>query len=745
MSFRTSQPLSRVAFRLTGNRPHKRGARRAACRRRAGWAGLEALEPRAMFNCDTGMAMEEATLDPASVHKYVTPLPNLLDPKSIFTPTTTRSGTKYEIGMYQTTADILGVVDVKDADGNVIGTTSYQTDVYGYGTSQATASFPAKTIQVRSGTPIQVHWTNDLGSQDSYLLSDYMDMSPGMMSPDMMAMPANDGIPTVPHLHGGHTEAASDGTPNQWFTGALPETPGGMPVIDRGVDATKPNDTFVYANDQRAATLWYHDHAMGYTRTNVYAGLMGMYIVRDETDTGLKNNPAGLPSGAYEIPLAIADRMFTESGQLYYPHQTDNTGCTRMLPEAFGDVMTVNGKAWPVLHVEPRNYRFRMLNASDSRFLDLWLAKDGDPNLSPATKLTQVGSDQGLLSKPAPLDKLLFAPGERADVVVDFSRFAPGTRLILRNDAATPYSDGDPVDPDTTGQVMEFIVDTPLNKSYPNPTLRSTIVPAIRALVPDAPTLKVGLFEMDTMEPNPAAPDPAASNEPFTVITPMLGTLKDGPLAFSAPVTEKIQIGKTVVWEIYNTTEDVHPVHIHLAAFQVQNRQDFTTSVDVKTGATIYTPTGALQKPQANELGWKDTVLVYPGQLTRIVAKYDRKGDYIWHCHIMSHEESDMMRKFSVVEKLTTTPSKPSSSSSSHSMHSMAMMAMMATAVAAPTSTSKSIVVAPLPNTDVAAAPAATVRSAAAAATMADPFLTTMPPRVRAFAALGRSATPLTR
>ena len=727
---RTGVPIALRAASMRGSRRPSRG--------RFGLMSLEALESRVMFNSDPGMPIDPPTLDPMSVHKYVTPLPNLLDPKSVFTPTVTRTGTRYDIGMFETTSNILGVVDVKDADGNVIGTTSYMTDIYAYGTSQASASFPAKSIQVQSGRPVQIHWTNNLGTQDSYLMSQYMDMSPGMMTPDMMAMPANDGIPTVPHLHGGHTEAASDGTPNQWFTGALPETAGGKPTIDRGPDAVKTNDTFVYANDQRAATLWYHDHAMGFTRTNVYAGLMGMYIVRDEIDTGLKNNPAGLPSGAYEIPLAIADRMFTDNGQLYYPHQADTTGATRMLPEAFGDVMTVNGKAWPVQHVEPRNYRFRMLNASDSRFLDLSLTRDTDPDLTPAAKLMQVGSDQGLLSKPAALDKLLFGPGERADIVVDFSKFAPGTRLILRNDAATPYSGGDPVDPDTTGQVMEFIVDAPLNKSYPNPTLHSTLVPTIKPLVANGPTLRVGLFEMDTMEPNPATPDPAVTNEPFTVITPMLGTLKDGPLAFSAPITEKIQLGKTVVWEIYNTTEDVHPVHIHLASFQVQNRQDFTTSTDAKTGATLYTPTGAIQKPQSNELGWKDTVLVYPGQMTRIIAKYDRLGDYIWHCHIMSHEESDMMRKFSVVEKLTTTPSKSESSST---MHSMAMMATPMVA-AMPAMAPKAVGSQPT----TGAATEAVLRSVAAAAAMNDPILLkTIPPRARLFAALGRMPSQTVR
>ena len=436
-------------------------------------AAAERLEVRTAFTCN--MPTQENTLDPLLIHKYENPLPNPLDSASVYRPSSvsTAYGVRnesYTVGMYRTTQDILGNVDVMGPDGtSVIGTTHFRTPIYGYGTSQATASFPGKTFVVPQNTNVSVHWVNQLGTVANYLMNPYMDGSDMMNTPDMMAMPANDGVPTVPHLHGGHTESGSDGQPDQWFTQALPETPGGRPVIDRGPQAVKANDTYVYDASVNATAheYWYHDHALGYTRTNVYAGLAGLYFTRDSLDTGTAANKLGLPSGKYEVPLMIADKMFTPDGQLYYPHQVDPSGCVRMLPEAFGDVMTVNGKAWPVMHVEPRAYRFRMLDGCDSRFLNLWLARDTDTTLAPAATLMQVGTDQGLLARPVAQQKLLLGPGERADIVVDFSKFAPGTKLVMRNDAPTPYDGGDPVDPATTGQVMEFIVDAPLTRSCP--------------------------------------------------------------------------------------------------------------------------------------------------------------------------------------------------------------------------------------------------------------------------------------
>ncbi|NCY02048.1 MAG: hypothetical protein EBX36_03835 [Planctomycetia bacterium] len=622
-------------------------------------AAAERLEVRTAFTCN--MPTQENTLDPLLIHKYENPLPNPLDSASVYRPSSvsTAYGVRnesYTVGMYRTTQDILGNVDVMGPDGtSVIGTTHFRTPIYGYGTSQATASFPGKTFVVPQNTNVSVHWVNQLGTVANYLMNPYMDGSDMMNTPDMMAMPANDGVPTVPHLHGGHTESGSDGQPDQWFTQALPETPGGRPVIDRGPQAVKANDTYVYDASVNATAheYWYHDHALGYTRTNVYAGLAGLYFTRDSLDTGTAANKLGLPSGKYEVPLMIADKMFTPDGQLYYPHQVDPSGCVRMLPEAFGDVMTVNGKAWPVMHVEPRAYRFRMLDGCDSRFLNLWLARDTDTTLAPAATLMQVGTDQGLLARPVAQQKLLLGPGERADIVVDFSKFAPGTKLVMRNDAPTPYDGGDPVDPATTGQVMEFIVDAPLTRSYPNPTLKAALLPAaIKQLTPTRgqAAIQVGLFESEVEEtftvPDtaPGAVAGATTTATFTAIVPKLGTLQAGPLDYHDPNTETIPLNNTAVWEIYNTTADVHPVHLHLVAFQVLSRQDFT--VNEVTGA--YEKTGDVRPATGGEAGWKDTVPTYPGTVTRIVAKFDRPGTYMWHCHIFSHEENDMMRPFKV-------------------------------------------------------------------------------------------------
>jgi len=669
-------------------RRRERPGRRA--RKALSLFSAERLEARTAFTCNTPVQLN--TLDPLTIHKYETALPNPLDAASVYKPTsvTTVGGVttqNYTVGMYQTTQDILGAVDLVSPTGAKLGTTHYQTSIYGYGTSQATASFPGKTFVIPQNANVNVHWVNNLGTAANYLLNPYMDHSALMNTPDMMAMPLNDGVPTVPHLHGGHTESGSDGQPDQWFTQALPEKVGGPAVIDRGPDAVKANDTYLYDSsvNSSAKSLWYHDHALGYTRTNVYAGLAGMYFTRDKLDTGTSANTLGLPSGKYEVPLMIADRMFTPDGQLYYPYQVDPSGCVRMLPEAFGNVMTVNGKAWPVMHVEPRAYRFRMLNASDSRFLNLWLAKDTDPTLAPAATLTQVGTDQGLLYKAVAQQKLLFAPGERADVVVDFSKLPAGTKLILRNDAATPYSGGDPVTAGSTDQVMEFVIDSPLTKSYPNPALKATVLPsAIGPLLPTAgqAPLQVGLFESDIVETytvpdtSPGAAPGATTTATYTAIVPQLGTLTSGPLAYHSPVTETIKLNNTAVWEIYNTTADVHPVHLHLVSFQVLSRQAFTATVNATTGATTYAKTGTVKLPQGNELGMKDIVLCYPGEVTRIVAKFDRAGNYMWHCHILSHEENDMMRRFTVTT--TVTPK------------------VVAAAVAAPAATSSSTATMPM-------------------------------------------------
>jgi len=309
------------------------------------------------------------------------------------------------------------------------------TYLFGYGTSQATASYPAATIEAQKGVPIDVRWTNHLGFNHPVSFA---------FDPTLEHAITTTGIPIATHVHGAEVEPQSDGGPLTWFT------PG---FAEKGPDWKK--EVYHYANNQLPTTIWYHDHALGYTRHNVYAGLAGFFILRDPG-----HEPAGLPSGPYEIPLAIQDKMFTTDGQLWYPNVGDNVEHPIWTPEFFGNVMLVNGKVWPYLTVEPRKYRFRMLNGCNARFLSLALAERVTSAAGPA--FHQIGSDGGYLAEPVLLNdpsspmspRLLLAPAERADVIIDFSGYAPGTELILKNTAKAPFPTGDVADPQSTGQIM---------------------------------------------------------------------------------------------------------------------------------------------------------------------------------------------------------------------------------------------------------------------------------------------------
>jgi spore coat protein A len=236
------------------------------------------------------------------------------------------------------------------------------------------------------------------------------------------------GVPVVTHLHGGHNESASDGLPDQWFT---PNFERKGPGFIKG-----QSEPFYYHNDQEAATIWYHDHAFGVTRLNVYAGLAGYYLITDNNESELQATNK-LPAAPYDLGLAIQDRMFTSSGQLFYPATSDEIELNpTVLPEMFGDFILVNGMAWPYLEVEPRQYRFRVLNGSDSRFYNLFF--------SSGQQIIQIGSDQGLLYSPFVMNKMLIAPGERKDIIIDFSNPALwGQTIILKNNAKSPFPKGD--------------------------------------------------------------------------------------------------------------------------------------------------------------------------------------------------------------------------------------------------------------------------------------------------------------
>lgn len=611
-------------------------------------------------------------LDPANQPRFVNPLP---------VPEVIDAGRPagYVLQMRQND-QWLGLVD---GSGQRLETT-----IWGYGLPGHDVTYPGPTIVAYEGTPIQVNWQNKLPRGDHLLPVDTsIDLATSVRKP------LEDGyIPVVPHLHGGHTESASDGLPEAWFT---------QNHSSRGPD--HGGRIFSYANDQDAATLWYHDHAMGLTRLNVYAGLAGFYLLRDANELGLIQSSV-LPDPAHENGMAIQDRAFTADGQLYYPAFADDplpgTGDTvrdvlpadfeasggtypSILPEFFGDFILVNGMAWPRLDVAPADYRFRLLNGSDSRFYVLQL---DDPNVA----VTLIGGDGGLLPSAItimdgdgvqePGEQLVMAPGDRLDLVFGFQN-ASGDSVTLTNIGpayepfkgltaegllagdATPATAADPV-----GEVMRFAVASGSPVDNASVTGGSILNPDFATFDPAdaAQVRKLGLFE---------------GEDEFGRIHAMLGVAEDtvdidgnpvpfGPLDFDAPTTETPLLGTKEIWEIYNFTEDAHPIHLHLVQFQALSRQGITfTDADengvpddangdgsVTAGSEVISDV-RLTDPHPllpEDEGWQDTLWVAPGEVLRIEALFDRPGEYVWHCHILSHEDHEMMRPFEVMGPQTT-------------------------------------------------------------------------------------------
>lgn len=559
-------------------------------------------------------ATGQVLLDPLSLTKYVDPLP-------IPGAMPMAGPNFYEIGMYEIQQQLHSQLP--------------PTRLWGYGTSQATASYPAATIEAVRGTPIQVHWTNNLPM--THLLDSAIDHTLHM------AMPMNGGVPAVVHLHGGEVEPGSDGGPDSWFTQGFAEKGAGWQY-----------ETYTYPNGQRSTTMFYHDHALGMTRLNVYAGLAGFYILRDPV-----NDPPNLPGAPYEVGLALQDRMFTADGQLWYPNVGDNPEHPVWTPEFFGDVMLVNGKAWPYLEVEPRKYRFRFLNGSNARVYSMFMEERVSRTPGPA--FYQIGSDGGLLAEPVMLNdpmnmnapRLIMAPGERADVVIDFSQVAVGTEFVLRNQGRAPYPNGTPANPQTIGQIMLFRV-KPLS-------------------APDLSEIPAQLASIDRLS-NPVVTRTLTLNEIMGMGGPLEAVLNGQP--WDAAVSELPTLGTTEMWEIVNLTGDTHPIHLHLVQFQLLNRQRvnvrryqaaFDAANPVIPAATI-TPipvAGYLKgKPipaDPNERGWKDTFRMNPGEVTRVLVRFapqdapafafdaTAEPGYVWHCHIIEHEDNEMMRPYKLV------------------------------------------------------------------------------------------------
>ena len=428
----------------------------------------------------------------------------------------------------------------------------------------------APLIDVRCGQPLSVEWVNNL-PRHHFLPIDYTLHGCGRDLPEVRA---------VVHMHGASVPTKDDGYPTDWYV------PG-------------KSYTCHYPFQQEPAMLWYHDHAMGLNRLNIYAGLLGMTLLRDEHEDALH-----LPSGKYEIPLTLYDRNFTADGQLLYPVSDDPE--RPWVPEFAGDAILINGKIRPYLEVEPRPYRFRVLNGANSRFFAL--------SLTDKQSFQQIGSDQGLLSAAVAITQLNLAPAERADLVIDFSH-AAGQRLHLVNGAF---------------DVLQFRVGGRSGQQERAVSLPATLRPVAR--IPESAAVRTRRITLDEQLDK-------AGNSMLMVLNRK---------RWMEPVTEQPRLNSTEIWEFVNLTEDTHPIHLHLVRFQVLDRRVFDVFAYRNGKGLRYL--AATAEPEPNELGWKDTVQCPAGMITRIITRFEGyTGKYLYHCHILEHESNDMMRPFEVI------------------------------------------------------------------------------------------------
>ncbi|MBA3721231.1 MAG: multicopper oxidase domain-containing protein [Parachlamydiaceae bacterium] len=580
--------------------------------------------------------------------------------------------------------------------------------------------------------------------------------------------------PITIHLHGAENPSYADGDPNSWWT------PG-----KKIKGASFVSNKLIYPNSQPATTLWFHDHVLGITRLSVLAGQAGFYFIRGEPESSVS---PPLPKDDFEVEMIISDRQFDTHGQLFFPDGNPLTAGLNGPPgnpdinpyaiaEFFGDVMCVNGKSWPYLEVEPRRYRFRLLDSCNARFLALYLTSNDNTNTS-VPQIWQIGTDGGLLDKPVNINsfipftyntsdlcppedpdlgpvfdspRLLFAPGERMDVIIDFTGYE-GKNITVNNDAPGPFPGGGTLlDPDVEGLIMQFRVknkrsspDKSFNPAIPGATLRKGDKAIVRLangkgkLAPGVvPNLTRSLVLIEQEDPYSTAPVVVLCNNtsydgknPYNKeILPDSVPYNNGSLY----VTEIPQVGSTEIWELVNLTPDAHPIHIHLIQFQLINRQAFyvgnTVPPFVCLGSyrdlyetawnkflnrpktvppgTVYTYgspfsylstpklggnpdvapflRGPVIAPDPNEYGWKDTIKIYPGTVTRLAIRWapqdipvggvsagenrfafdptSKLGDkkdkfgypggsgYVWHCNILDHEDNMMMRPFQVSNK----------------------------------------------------------------------------------------------
>jgi FtsP/CotA-like multicopper oxidase with cupredoxin domain len=649
------------------------------------------------------------SLDPLLVPKFASPL---LIPPVMPRSGTVRAGGKpvdtYEISMRQISQQIL-------PPGMPV------TTVWGYGAVAGAGrnpllihNAPSLTIEARWDRPVRVKWINDLRDAAGDYLPHLLPVDPTLhwanppggvegrdARPTFAATPGRYGgpVPMVTHVHGAvGVGDESDGYAEAWYLPAASNIPAGYATEGTWYDFFRGKAaagygatwgpgfaTFQYPNLNRASTIWYHDHTLGMTRLNVYAGPAGFYLIRGGPDgdsavlDGRFGTPAVLPGPApkegdklpsnktyYEIPIAIQDRSFNADGSLFYPDTREffdgilgdyiPSGEFSPIwnPEFFGNTIMVNGKTWPFQTVERRRYRFRLLNGCQSRFLLL------DFGSIPGVEAWQIGNEGGFLAAPVNVtadhgNRLLLGLAERADVIVDFTNVPVGRYVLGNVGPDEPFGGGVagvdfPVaDPATTGQVLELRV-VPAVAADPTTPPRFLQLPAVAPLPVPARSRPLALIEKSGRS---TTPDPAEPGELIEgPVEALLGTVGVDGAAVEAlwmdPVTENPGVGDTEVWELYNTTADAHPMHVHEVAFEVVDRQLLEVDQNGDPAVPLTALPGTVMPPEPWETGRKDTVIAYPGQVTRIKATFGRPGQYVWHCHIVEHEDNEMMRPYRI-------------------------------------------------------------------------------------------------
>ncbi len=436
-------------------------------------------------------------------------------------------------------------------------------------------SAPGPTFETRAGEPLLVEWVNALPNQHFLPI----DRTIHGAEADKPA------VRMVVHMHGAKTAPESDGYPEDWIV------PG-------------KSSHYFYPNQQDACMLWYHDHALGINRLNVYAGMLGAFFIRDRVEDELN-----LPKGKYELPLILFDRLLTRDGQLLYPISL--VPDAPWVPEVFGNAILANGKLFPYLEVEPRRYRLRLLNGSNARTYNLAFSNvDAHPNNN--APFHQIGTDQGLLPAPVPLTHLEISPGERADLIVDFSEHR-GANLILKSDAFV---------------VMQFRVSS--RKAAETSSLPAALRPVPK--IPESQAVQTRLLTLDEYVNDAGNPAMLLLNASH----------------WKMPITEKPVLGSTEIWTFINPTNDTHPIHLHLVRFQVLDRRSYEPWQFQNKRELHFL--GPPQPPEPGEAGWKDTVRAYSRMVTRIIVPFTGfTGRYVWHCHILEHEDNEMMRPYEVI------------------------------------------------------------------------------------------------